>query len=215
MTATAELSAPQAFSREQVRRAAVVNVPPRSAAGRATDSWDLLLPAVPAGGRIQLTLTDGVVLESRLVEATPDSVVVDDQQILKGRFTQRQPQGTLTFTRAEVARVAMVNAPTNYASTTPNAGVVRMLVSSWGVGTKVDVQTVAAERIRARIVSIEPGVFTVVRETTASKIAYGDVLRLRQDRMRTGAKIAIGAGAVIGALFLAYPQCFASGACLS
>lgn len=170
--------------------------PPPSAAEQPTDSWELVLPAVPVGGRVRLTLADGAVLESRLVEARPDAVVVDDKRVVEGRFIT---SGTMMrFSRADVTRVAMVNPPTNYTADRPNPAVVRFLVASWGVRQKVDLQTITAERIRARVVSIEQGGFTIVGKTTATRIAYHEVLRLRKQRMGLGKKIAIGAALFVG-----------------
>ena len=194
---------PLTFNHAEVPDMSAARTSPRLAAEQAADSWDLVLPAAPAGSRLLLTMAGGAELECRLVEVRPDAVVANDCRLRKGQFaTETAMREAMTFARGDVTRVAMVSPPTTYASTgRPDAAVVRFLVTSWGVGKKVDFQTTAAERVRARIVSIDPDGFRVAVGTTARQVAYADVQRLRQDRMGTGKKIGIAA-AVYGVIML-------------
>lgn len=203
MTAKGSLRDPQAFNRQEVLRVSVMSVPTRTAADPSADSWDLVLPAAQVGARLLVTLAAGAVLECRLVDVRPDAVVVNDIRIIEGQFTAKAATREASlFARVDVTRVAMVNPPRKFASNgQPNAAVVRFLVSSWGVGKKVDLQTITAERIRARIASIEPGGFTVVNTITARRIDFAGVHQLRPDSGR-GKHIWITVGVAAGVLIL-------------
>ena len=204
-TARTPLRESLTFRRADVRAVSVADTPPRPAAARnqEMDSWEFDLPAASAGSQLLLTLASGGRLECRLIEAMPDAVVVNDCRVREGQVAGKgTDRDARTFSRRDVTRVAMVDPPRKFASNgQPNAAVVRFLVTSWGVGKKVDVQTITAERIRARIASIEPGGFTVVNKMTAHRIDYAGVHHLRQDSSK-GKNIWITVGVAAGVLLL-------------
>lgn len=209
LPSNARLNAPSTFSRADVRRVSVVGAPRESAAGGgAMDSWDLVLPAVAPGTRLLLTMTAGAVLDSRLVEVKPDAIVVADSQLRQGQLTTATPmQGEVTLSRADVTRVAMVRPPREYvASGRSDMALVRYLASSWGAGTKVEIRTVTAERVKGRIASTTPKALLLTTGTTDRVIAYQDVVQLRPGGMRTGTKIAIGATTAVGVFALVVYQ---------
>lgn len=72
--------------------------------------WDTL-PNVPTRTRLILTLNDGSQVRGRVVEARPDAVVLDENEVLKGQL--KSAAGTplrapLTFMRADVSRVRVL-----------------------------------------------------------------------------------------------------------
>lgn len=211
-TANGSLHSPLTFNRPDVQQLSLVSTPSLSVSAQAVDSWELNLPAAPVGSQLLLTLASGGRIECRLREARSDTVVVNDCQVREGQVATRNGmQEAVTFSRQDVTRVTMVNPPTKFVSNgRPNAATVRFLVTSWSVGKKVDLQTIAGDRVQGRIASIEPVGFTVVNKTAARKLEYASVQSLRQARMSVGKKIGIaaalyGVAAAIG--WLVYFNC--------
>jgi hypothetical protein len=71
------------------------------------DAWDQL-QTMPAGTRVRLTLMKGAEIEGRLVQATPDALVLAESQLLKGSYTtpgRTSLRDQQTFRRTDVVRV--------------------------------------------------------------------------------------------------------------
>ena len=86
----------------------------------------------------------------------------------------------------------------------PDAEMVQRVVATLGVGKTVDLTTTGSKKLRAKIRSIHASGFTVThgRTPVPMTVAYDEVTQLKPTGWPIGAKVALGAGAVVGGSIL-------------
>lgn len=187
--------------------------------GAVTPEWQQLQTAAP-GTEVQVDLTNGARVRGRLIEARPDAMLLNSNELLKGAVTTAPDtslRGTQVFQRIDVAAVK-IRGPRSRpsyraAEGAPDAVAVRRVVAALGIGTTVNLRAATGGKLRARILTIEDGGFTVGRRgsTPGRQVAYGDVIELEPAGMHPGALAGVAAAAVAGAIFLVYSWAVAHG----
>ena len=105
--------------------------------------------------------------------------------------------------------------PKKYSSQTPDANVVREVVTALGVGKNVRVETLDGRRAKGRVTAIGQQSFSFRRNGQIEEIPFGDVRELRSAGMHWGVKAGIIAGAAFGAMLAIIGICYASNNCVS
>ena len=171
-----------------------------------TGVWDNVR-GLPPGTRLKLSVTNGTEVTGTVVDTTPDSVVLTDNEPGRSGLRTKDAvslRGNVTSMRSDVAEVMVVAMARRYvARGETDITAVRHVVTALGIGNRVDVNT-ANERVRARIQSIDRDSFMVVRGSSSEQIAYQDVREVKSATMRGYTKALIAVGAAFGAAMLAY-----------